>query len=118
MFALIENFIFLVKKPYEFDSRVCALKEHDVVEGMTLGLGWRTNYFYDGSKVVLQHRSYVWRIFDWNIPIPLEIIIGKSNAVEEVIDDNTYRISMIMTHPLFGFMYSYSGDFKFTRMPT
>lgn len=115
---LDRKFYFPDKQPYEFNSCMRAIKENDVVERMSFGVSWRTNYFYDGNKVVMQHRRYVWRIFGLNIPLPLEILLGKGHAEEEVVDDNTYRVTMRMTHPLFGAMYSYSGNFTFTRLPT
>jgi len=83
---------------------------------MSFGIGWRMHYFYDGKKIVMQHKGYVWRVFGLNIPIPFVIFIGKGHAEEEVIDDNSYRITMTIAHPWFGTMYSYSGNFTFKRL--
>ena len=116
--CLERKFNFPGKKPYEFNSRMLVIKENDVIERMAFGLGWRTHYFYDGTKVVMQHKGFVWSVFGLNIPVPLEIFVGKGHAEEEVIDDNAYRVSMTMSHPLFGIMYSYTGNFTFTRLPT
>jgi hypothetical protein len=115
---LERKFYFPGKKIYTFNSCMQAIKENDVLERMSFGISWRTNYFYDGNKVVMQHRNYVWKIFGFNIPLPLEIFLGKGHAEEEMIDDNTYKITMTMTHPLFGTLYNYSGNFTFTRLPT
>lgn len=113
---LYRKFYFPNKKPYEFISCMRAINTNDVIEFMSFGIGWRTNYFYDGNKVIMQHRGYVWKIFGLNIPLPLEIFLGKGHAEEEVIDDNTYKVTMSMMHPVFGMMYSYSGNFTFTRL--
>lgn len=115
---LDRKFYFPGKKPYEFNSYMQAINENDVVERMAFGISWRTNYFFDGKKVVMQHKRYVWRILGLNIPLPLEFLLGKGYAEEEKIDDNTYRVTMRMTHSLFGVMYYYSGDFTFTKLPT
>lgn len=115
---LDRKFYFADKKPFEFNSRMEVINENDVVERMFLGIGWRMHYFYDGNKIIMQHKSYIVRLFGLNIRLPLEIFLGKGHAEEEVIDDNTYRVTMTMTHPLFGLMYSYSGNFSFTRLPT
>ena len=112
---LDRKFYFPGKQPYEFNSRMHVIKENDVVERMSFGIGWRTHYFYDGKKVVMKHKSYVWSLFGLNIPIPFEIFLGKGHAEEEVIDDNSYRVTMTISHPLFGTMYSYSGNFTFKR---
>lgn len=116
--CLDRKFYFPGKKPYEFNSCMHVIKNNDVVERMSFGMGWRIHYFYDGKKIVMQHKCYVWRIFGLNIPIPLEIFVGIGHAEEEVIDDNSYRVTMTMSHPLFGTMYSYSGNFNFKRVPT
>jgi hypothetical protein len=115
---LVRKFYFPGKRPYAFNSCMKAIKENDVIERMAFGISWRTNYFYDGKKIVMEHKRYVWRIFGLNIPLPLEIFLGKGHAEEEAIDDNTYRITMTMTHLLFGTLYSYSGDFTFKRHST
>lgn len=116
--CLNRKFYFPNKAPYEFNSRMHIIKNNDVVEFMSFGIGWRTHYFYDGQKIVMQHKGYVWRIGGLIIPLPLAIFIGTGHAEEEMIDDNSYRITMTMSHPLFGTMYSYSGNFTFTRLPT
>lgn len=115
--CLDRKFYFPGKKPYAFNSRMQIIKNNDVIERMAFGIGWKTHYFYDGKKVVMQHKRYIWNLFGLNIPIPLEIFIGKGHAEEEVIDDNSYRVTMTMSHPLFGTLYSYSGDFTFKKLP-
>lgn len=110
------KFYFPGKPLYQFNSRMHVIGHQDVIERMAFGMGWRTHYFYDGKKIVMQHKGYVWRIFGLNIPIPLNIFVGIGHAEEEVIDDHSYRVTMTMTHPWFGTMYSYSGDFTFTRL--
>jgi hypothetical protein len=116
--CLDRTFFFPDKKPYEFNSRMLLIKENEVIERMALGLGWRTHYYYDGTKVIMEHRGYVWQIFGLNIPLPLEIFIGRGHAEEEVVDDNAYRVTMAMLHPWLGVLYSYSGVFTFKRLPT
>lgn len=113
--SLIRTFYFPNKKPYLFNSNMQVISQNDVIEHMAFGLGWRTNYFYNGTKVVMQHKAYVMNILGYFIPLPLEIFVGKGHAEEEMIDENTYRVTMVMTHPLFGLLYTYTGDFSFKR---
>jgi hypothetical protein len=117
---LNSDFIFLNRKfhfpdkpIYEFNSRMYIIKDTDIVELMPMGIGWRAHCFYDGKKIVMQHKGYVWRILGFNIPIPLAIFLGAGHAEEEVIDDHSYRISMTISHPLLGTLYRYSGNFTF-----
>lgn len=115
---LDRTFYFPGKPPYEFNSRVQPLKDNEVIEFMSSGIGWRIHYFYDGEKIIMQHKGYVWRLFGYHLPLPLEILIGKVNTEETVIDENSYRVTMSISHKLFGTLYSYSGDFTFTRLIT
>lgn len=115
--CLDRKFYFPGRKPYEFNSRMQIIKKNEVVERMAFGMGWRTHYFYDGKKVVMQHKGFVWCLFGWYISLPLEMFVGKGHAEEEMLDDNTYRVTMTMTHPWFGILYHYSGDFSFKRLP-
>jgi hypothetical protein len=116
--CLDRKFYFPGKQPYEFNSCMKIIKDNDVIERMSFGLAWRTHYFYDGKKIVMQHKGYVWSVFGLHIPLPLEMLIGKSHAEEEIIDDNSYRVTMTLSHRLFGTIYSYSGNFAFIRLPT
>ncbi len=115
--CLDREFYFPGKKAYEFNSRMQPIQLNEVVERMFLGIGWKTHYFYDGKKIVMQHKRYVWNIFGLMIPLPLEILLGKGHAEEEIIDEQTYRVTMSLSHPLFGKMYSYTGNFTFKELP-
>lgn len=115
---LDRKFYFPGKPPYQFNSSMHILKDSEVVERMSFGLGWRTHFHYDGKKIVMQHKGYVLQIFGLNIPLPLAVFVGIGHAEEEIIDDNSYRITMTMSHPIFGTLYSYSGSFRFTRLET
>jgi hypothetical protein len=63
----------------------------------------------------MQHKGFVLRLFNLNIPLPLTYLFGKIHAEEEMINDFTYRITMTITHPWFGDIYYYAGDFTFTE---
>lgn len=113
---LLRTFYFPNKNPYEFNSCMQVMGKEDVIERMKFGLGWRMRYFYDGTKVIMQHKHYVLKIMKWWVPLPLEIIMGKGYAEEEVIDANTYRVTMMMRHALLGELYRYEGNFTFTSL--
>lgn len=115
--SLNRKFYFPDKKPYEFNARMQVVKMNDVIEHMSFGLSWRNHCFYDGKKVVMQHKGYVWRIFGLNIPLPLEFILGSGHAEEEALDDNSYKLTMTLSHPLFGVTYSCSGNLSFKKLP-
>lgn len=116
MTFLDRKFYFPGKQPYEFNSCVQPIKDSEVIEFMSFGIGWKMHYSYDGEKVIMEHRGYVWKFFGYNIPLPLSIFIGEGYAEETVIDENSYRVTMSISHQLFGTLYSYAGDFTFISL--
>ena len=116
--CLDRKFYFTKKRPYEFNARLQMIGSNDVIELMRFGLSWRNHYFYDGKKVVMQHKGYLWRVLGFNIPLPLEIILGRGHAEEIAIDDDTYNLTITMTHALLGPIYRCSGEMKIKSLPT
>ncbi len=109
-------FYFPGKKPFHFCSHMKSVGGAEVVEWMRIGIGWHASYHYEDGKVILRHKRYVVRLFGWLVRLPLELLIGSSNAVEEALDDNTFGMQMDIRHALFGKVYSYSGVFKVTEV--
>jgi len=106
------TFLFPNKKPYIFNANMLPTKDNEVIEFMNLGIGWKMNYTYDGERVILSHKGYVWRIFGLIIPIPLGIFLGKGYAEEKAISDDEFFLKMGLTHFLFGHLFSCKGKFK------
>lgn len=109
-------FHFPGQKPCHFRSRMEQITGNEVVEFMRFGIGWRIHYAWDGHKVRLHHAGYVWRIFGMLIPLPLELLIGRGEAWEEPLSEDSFRMWMGVVHPWFGQTYSYGGTFHVTEM--
>jgi len=111
-YSLDRAFHFPNKKPYIFYSKMVHIKDDIVVEFMKYGIGWRHRFYYNGNKVILEHHSYVWKIFGKIITIPIGLLLGRVYAEEEAINENRFRMEMNMIHLLFGKMYEYRGEFE------
>ncbi len=85
---------------------------NELIEFMRFGIGWKTAFTWDGSKVILSHRGYVWRFLDVHIPIPLFLIIGRGEAEEVPIEENEFEMWAHARHPWFGNCFAYAGLFK------
>ncbi len=94
-----------------FRSRMEHIGGDELIEFMRFGIGWKMAYGWDGEKVTLSHRGYVWRIFGILIPIPLTLIIGAGEAEELPISDNEFTMWTHAMHPWFGICFAYSGPF-------
>jgi len=111
-YCLDRKFNFKNEKPYVFYSKMIQVKGDVIIELMKYGIGWKHRFYFDGEKVILEHRGYVWKIFGIIIPIPLGLLLGKGYAEEKSLSDNRFRMKMNITHPLFGKMYEYRGVFE------
>ena len=111
-YCLDRTFNFPNKKPYIFYSRMVHLKDDIIIEFMKYGIGWKHHYYFKNNKVILEHHSYVWKIFNITIPLPIGLLFGRGYAEEEAISDNKFKMKMNITHPLLGKMYEYRGEFE------
>lgn len=115
-FVFDREFHFPGRKPYHFRSRMVPVGGNEVIEYMSLGIGWRAAYCFAENKVTLTHRGYVWRTLGYNIPMPLHWLFGKGYAEEEATGENSFRMHMDMRHPWFGEVYAYAGTFEVKKV--
>lgn len=109
-------FKFTKRKHYRFHSKMLQTKGNEMVERMRYGLGWRTQFVWQDNRVKLLHKGYVWSILGHNIPLPLNTIFGVGYAEEVAVDDDTFDMSVTITHPWWGKIYQYNGRFKMKAM--
>lgn len=102
------------KAIYEFNSTM-QQADHYIVEYVGLGIGIRMNLKVSNGRLIYEDRGYVIKAGSKLIPIPLQLLVGKSVIEEFVCADNEHDINMrfVVKHPLFGFAFSYEGYFNF-----
>lgn len=61
-FCFDRTFHFPNRGDVKFHSRMEHIDSNILVEFMRFGIGWKLAYVWDGSKVTLRHRGYVWRV--------------------------------------------------------
>ncbi len=115
VFYIGRTFYFPDKKPYYFNSHMVTASNNEAIEFMRFGFGWKMIYHYDGNKVILQHKGYVFKIFDSKITLPISFLIGKVYVEEMALSNNSYQMLMKITHPLFGKLFEYSGIFRIIK---
>lgn len=98
-----------------FRSRMEKIGGNELIEFMRFGIGWKLAYSWDGEKVILSHRGYVWRFLDWLIPIPLSWIIGRGHAEEIPRNENQFDMWTHANHFLFGETFAYNGSFTIVK---
>lgn len=102
---------------YAFRSRMSQVGGAEMVEIMRFGLCWRFRCGWDGKKVFLSHRGYGLSVFGFRLPLPLGLLIGRSDAEETAVDDDTFDMVMRIAHPWWGLVYEYKGRFTVIASP-
>ncbi len=111
-FTFNRVFHFKKRSPYRFKSSMIQTTNNEVIELMRFGIGWKSSFHWEDACVKLKHKGYVLKLFGHFIPIPLTALIGKGNAVETAIDDDTFDMQTDITHPWWGKIYEYKGRFQ------
>jgi hypothetical protein len=110
-FCLEREFRFPARHAYHFRSRMVPNGENEVIEWMRVGIGWRASYSFVNGRIVLAHRGYVFNVFGWMMPLPLEALLGVGHASETALDDERFEMAMEIRHKFFGRVYAYGGIF-------
>ncbi|MEH6630760.1 MAG: DUF4166 domain-containing protein [Halopseudomonas aestusnigri] len=115
-FYFDRTFHFPDKGDITFRSRMEHVKDNILIEFMRFGIGWKLSYEWDGEKVILRHKGYIWRIFGTMIPVPLSLIMGKGYAEEAPLSEDSFSMWTHANHDLFGPTFGYAGEFRVTEV--
>lgn len=114
-FAFNRIFHFRQRQPYAFYSRMLPIKNNELVEVMRFGIGWHMKYAWEDGCVKLKHKGYMLHWFGHFISLPLTFLLGEGNAEEKAIDDNSFAMWVQITHPWWGRLYEYKGQFTVVK---
>jgi hypothetical protein len=70
------------------------------------------NYLWDGGRVILRHKGYAFRAFGHVVPLPLTFLLGRGDAEEVPVSDDTFSMRATITHPWWGKFYECRGQFN------
>lgn len=105
-------FHFPDKGDITFHSRMESIGNNEMIEFMRFGIGWKLAYHWDGKKITLSHRGYVWHVLGRRIPLPLTWVIGAGYAAETPISESRFSMWTYAKHPLMGKTFGYAGEFE------
>lgn len=108
-------FKFSDKNHYHFRSRMEHVRNNEVIEFVRFGVGMRLKVTAEKGAIVFRDAGYIWRIFGIDIPVPVGLFFGHAYVEEKPIDENNFRMKMILEHRLFGVMFRYQGEFNLGR---
>lgn len=101
-------------KQYQFNSRMEQVG-NDIVEFVGFGIGIRMGLSLENGAIMYEDKGYVLKLGSKLVPIPLNLLMGYAMIEELGSIDNDQDIQMrfIVTHPQFGFAFSYMGALSF-----
>ncbi len=105
------TFAFKHKKPYRFVSKLYPKGRGQVYEVMKFGITWKMNLHWDIDRIRMTHVGYALHWFGHFIPLPFNWLFGRGSAEEVAVDDKCFDMSVKITHPWWGEIYTYSGRF-------
>lgn len=104
---------------FKFDNRDFHFKSHmepvganEAIEFVRFGVGILLHVSVENGALVFRDTGYIWRLRDYDIPIPGRWLMGRVYVEERPIDDDRFSMKMTLTHPLFGILFRYSGRFE------
>jgi len=112
VFRFEREFVFPDGKSYRFVSRMEPVGNNEVVEWTGSGIGWHAAYSYRKERVLLEHIGYRFKLFGFQVRLPLTFVLGMPSAEEQMIDDKSFSMQMQIHNPIFGKVYSYGGTFR------
>ncbi len=110
------SFVLKSGRVMRFVSRMEPKGGNEVVEWTASGIGWHSSYDLEDGRVRLRHKGYRIRLGGRDLKLPLEWLFGRPSAWEEATSDTAFRMEMTITHPLFGLLYGYAGQFEITEV--
>ena len=108
------TFHFPGKKPFVFKSRIVMSGDHEIIEYVRFGFGIRFKLSVKDGGLIQHDRGYVWTIGRRSIPLPMNLLLGKTYVEERPLSDSTFAMKMEITHPLLGQTFQYNGTFEVT----
>lgn len=103
-------------RPYIFKSTMVPLGGNLMVERMQFGLCWRVRFSWHEEQVRLTHSGYALSMFGRFMKVPLDWLLGRIEAYEQVTGDNSFSMAVDIRHPWWGTYYRYSGRFEMLPM--
>ena len=100
---------------FHFKSHMEHNGNNEVIEFVRFGVGMRLIVTVENGALVFRDNGYIWRLFGIDFSIPANLLLGNAYVEERPIDDDKFSMKMILTHPWFGELFRYEGQFCLDR---
>ncbi|MCK6376724.1 MAG: DUF4166 domain-containing protein [Zoogloea sp.] len=95
-----------------FDSVWESGPQGHVVEFVNPWLGLQMQPTVVGQQLHYRGVRFVVRLGCWTLGIPEWLALGHTTIVEKALDERRFAMDFRLTHPVFGQVFRYSGEFE------
>lgn len=99
-------------KVVEFNSYWIAAANNQLIEFVNPFVGLKMSVAAKDGRLYFSGRNLVIKIGQFHISIPEWIFLGHTTIEEEAVDDTHFKMDFRLTHPLFGEVFRYAGEFE------
>jgi hypothetical protein len=97
-----------------FDSVWEAAENGTLIEYVNPVLGLQMQPYVVGDRLHYRGVRFVARLGRWRLPIPEALALGHTRIVEQAIGESRFAMDFRLTHPWFGEVFCYRGEFETT----
>jgi hypothetical protein len=102
----------LVNTTRHFNSTWVAASNSQLIEYVKPWLGLRMEPRVVDGRLHYRGVCFVLKLGSCLLPIPEWLLLGHTTIIEEAVDERHFNMDFRMTHPLFGEMFRYWGQFE------
>lgn len=99
-------------KAVHFNSFWVAAGHGQVIEFVNPILGLQMAPYVEDGRLHYRGVRYVVKLGALLLSIPESLVLGRTTIVEEAVDATHFAMDFRLTHPLFGQVFRYSGEFE------
>ncbi|MDD2721823.1 MAG: DUF4166 domain-containing protein [Gallionella sp.] len=97
-----------------FNSFWVSAGNNEVIEFVNPVLGLQMAVYVEGGKLHYRGVRFVAKLGNRLLPIPEWLVLGHTTITEMAVDETHFAMDFRITHPLFGQVFRYSGEFDAT----
>jgi len=100
-----------------FDSVWEAAENATLIEYVNPVLGLQMKPYLEAGRLHYRGLRFVARLGRWRLPIPEWLVLGHTRIVEQALTESRFAMDFRLTHPLFGEVFRYCGEFEARTLP-
>lgn len=99
-------------KTVHFNSFWVYAGSNQLIEFVNPVLGLQMAAYVEDGRLHYKGVRFVAKLGPVLLPIPEWLVLGHTTIVEAAVDDTHFAMDFRLTHPLFGQVFRYSGEFE------